>query len=653
MKKLLAAVLAASMCLSYATFAGAANGDGASSRASDSNVSTERELIDAINGEATNIIVDSGIKLSETVLIERELTINGNGKTIDASSITTGVPTSGGDKLHAIVVRGQFDVEISNLTIDQPKAFGIVASSSNGLVDGDSPTLTLSGVAIKGSKSGGMMIRDDADVTVTDLQLTDNAWGGIDVADAATLNVTNKIDFSGPNGTYMIYADKAVNGFPKVTVGGAGINAESKTSDDGKKMYWENKAEPTEFTVTFDGNGGTPASTDVTTVNGIVTPPADPTLEGFKFEGWFTAETGGEKVDFSKAITGIVTYYAQWTKTDEPVDPVPETFEITFNQPDHGTLTATVDGKTVESPAKVEAGKTMTFTVVPEEGYKVASWNGVNSQAPFTTATIVVEKDREVIVTLVKIDKPVDPKPDPDPDKPSTGGGGGGGGGGGSTGGGGMLTGGSTGTNSGSSTVSAGTATKEATKAVENAVKAAAGAGAKSANAAVGFKNVASMTPDAFKAVNAAAAKASQGVAVKATVQMDTVKNGKVEARMYIDPTLAAGLKTAIKTTVDVSPKSKENAKTASVVSKYFGNEVAVVSFAQQGAFGMNVSAAVKVDTTALNTKTLMFYSYDAKANKFTAIEAPAYFVDSAGYLHFTTPVGGSIVIADKPLARK
>lgn len=238
--------------------------------------------------------------------------------------------------------------------------------------------------------------------------------------------------------------------------------------------------------------------------------------------------------------------------------------------------------------------------------------------------------------------------PNVKPEKPSIGGGSSGGGGGG--GGGSVISGATK-----SSTVTASAATKAATKAVEDAIEAAANAGAKSVNASVTFKDVKSMTPDIFKSINASVAKASKGsdIAVKTTVQIDTTVNGKLTARMYIDPLVAAGLKAPIKTTVDVSPTGKDNKKVAAIADKHFDNNAAVVSFAQDGAFGMSIPVAVKVDTSKLDTKTLMFYSYDAKTNSFNVIPAPAHFIDTAGYVHFATTVGGSIVITDRPMTKK
>lgn len=69
------------------------------------------------------------------------------------------------------------------------------------------------------------------------------------------------------------------------------------------------------YGVTFNGNGGTPAST---AVNGGVeglTPPADPTLANYTFTGWNTAAGGsGSWYAADLGISANTIFYAQWQK---------------------------------------------------------------------------------------------------------------------------------------------------------------------------------------------------------------------------------------------------------------------------------------------------------------------------------------------------
>lgn len=94
-----------------------------------------------------------------------------------------------------------------------------------------------------------------------------------------------------------------------------------------------------EYTVTFDLNGGIgTAPTSKVNYNGTYgTLPADPTRSGYKFNGWYTAETGGTKVTSSTKVATAANHsvYAQWLAVHE----------ITF-EPGDGTLKDTDKKKT-------------------------------------------------------------------------------------------------------------------------------------------------------------------------------------------------------------------------------------------------------------------------------------------------------------------
>lgn len=80
-------------------------------------------------------------------------------------------------------------------------------------------------------------------------------------------------------------------------------------------------------TVSFDcGNQAEETSKvepKVVQYEGTVTPPPDPTAEGYRFEGWYTQENGGVPFDFEREITKDVTVYAHWSVKPKP-EPKPE-----------------------------------------------------------------------------------------------------------------------------------------------------------------------------------------------------------------------------------------------------------------------------------------------------------------------------------------
>ena len=75
---------------------------------------------------------------------------------------------------------------------------------------------------------------------------------------------------------------------------------------------------PATYTITWDANGGTVDPTTSTyTYDGDPVALPTPKREGYTFNGWYTAKTGGEKIDNigkGNNPTSNVTYYAQWTE---------------------------------------------------------------------------------------------------------------------------------------------------------------------------------------------------------------------------------------------------------------------------------------------------------------------------------------------------
>ncbi len=69
---------------------------------------------------------------------------------------------------------------------------------------------------------------------------------------------------------------------------------------------------PTEYTITFDGNGGTNPAPQTTTGGKLKNLPTS-TQSGYSFNGWYTAAAGGEKITLSTTFTADATVYAHWT----------------------------------------------------------------------------------------------------------------------------------------------------------------------------------------------------------------------------------------------------------------------------------------------------------------------------------------------------
>ncbi len=79
--------------------------------------------------------------------------------------------------------------------------------------------------------------------------------------------------------------------------------------------YVHTKAEQapaTEYTITFDANGGSVAPASAQTTDGKLTALPQPSYAGHIFQGWFTAKTGGEAVTTTTVFTADTIIYAQW-----------------------------------------------------------------------------------------------------------------------------------------------------------------------------------------------------------------------------------------------------------------------------------------------------------------------------------------------------
>jgi len=126
--------------------------------------------------------------------------------------------------------------------------------------------------------------------------------------------------------------------------------------------------------------------------------------EGYQFKQW---KLNGSPVDgniiqpWTYTLTNA-TVSAEVTAEFEVI-PYTVTFATTNS---YGTLTATVDGMPITSPAIVLYGKSVMFTAVPDEHYRVSGWtfNGNFTAANWNTNDIInITTDNNVTVTFEEI----------------------------------------------------------------------------------------------------------------------------------------------------------------------------------------------------------------------------------------------------------
>lgn len=128
----------------------------------------------------------------------------------------------------------------------------------------------------------------------------------------------------------------------------------------------------TQFTVTWDGNGGTVDTTGATTVAAagtVITQPKNEPLRTpdsehvYFFDGWYTEATDGVKVTDFGTLMGNVTYYAHWNTVSTPYQ------NTSWKGHSNFKFYCNVEGKALSSVA---------MTSVPDSDYALSApyWDG-------------------------------------------------------------------------------------------------------------------------------------------------------------------------------------------------------------------------------------------------------------------------------------
>ena len=123
---------------------------------------------------------------------------------------------------------------------------------------------------------------------------------------------------------------------------------------------------PTEFIVTFDGNGGTPSVGSMTTTNQKLSSLPSASRSGsYSFDGWYTKKSGGTKITTDTVFSADTTVYAHWMYTGGGSSGY-----------SYYTIKATAGTGGSISPSgsiSVREGRDQTFTITPDKGYAVAN----------------------------------------------------------------------------------------------------------------------------------------------------------------------------------------------------------------------------------------------------------------------------------------
>ena len=123
-----------------------------------------------------------------------------------------------------------------------------------------------------------------------------------------------------------------------------------------------------QYTITFDGNGGTPSVDSMKTVDKKLPQLPKATHSGrYSFDGWYTAASGGAMVTTDTEFDKNTTVYAHWTYTGSSGG--------SSSGRTYHTIKASSDSNGSISPSErvsVRHGRDQSFTITPDKGYDVA-----------------------------------------------------------------------------------------------------------------------------------------------------------------------------------------------------------------------------------------------------------------------------------------
>ena len=154
---------------------------------------------------------------------------------------------------------------------------------------------------------------------------------------------------------------------------------------------------PGEFTISFDGNGGTPSVGRRTTTDQKLASLPDASRSGsYTFDGWYTEKNGGTEITTATVFVADTTVYAHWTYIGGG-----------GSYYSYYTIRATVGLNGSITPSgwsSVREGLDQTFTITPDKGYVVAKVlvDGRNVGAVKSYTFKNVTKEHTIEVTFRK-----------------------------------------------------------------------------------------------------------------------------------------------------------------------------------------------------------------------------------------------------------
>ena len=129
---------------------------------------------------------------------------------------------------------------------------------------------------------------------------------------------------------------------------------------------WKDSVITPEFTITFDGNSGTPTAHNLRTSGLKLAALPDAFLGGdYSFGGWYTERDGGDRITTETVFWADTTVYAHWVYTGGGGGAYDSRCTIRASAGANGSITP---GGNVS----VRTGSDQTFLITPDEGYAIS-----------------------------------------------------------------------------------------------------------------------------------------------------------------------------------------------------------------------------------------------------------------------------------------
>ena len=129
---------------------------------------------------------------------------------------------------------------------------------------------------------------------------------------------------------------------------------------------WKDSVITPEFTITFDGNGGTPTAHSLRTSGQKLAALPDAFLGGdYSFGGWYMERDGGDRITTETVFWADTTVYAHWVYTGGSGGAYDSRCTIRASAGANGSI---MPGGNVS----VRTGSDQTFLITPDEGYAIS-----------------------------------------------------------------------------------------------------------------------------------------------------------------------------------------------------------------------------------------------------------------------------------------